>query len=305
MSSLAPTNTRLISRRLAAALISMLAAAPVEVSAAQPLADVMARQVAALARKPVNVPLLIAAGRTALQLGDAHAAAGFFGRARELAPGDAAAHLGMGSTLVALNRPEAAFVEFARAQELGAAPSAIAPDLGLAYDLAGDQLKAQAVYRSALGGRNGAEARQRLALSLAISGDCAAATTMLQPLLAAEDNSALRTRAFILALNGDVAASTAALNEISRGRGSAAEPFLRALPALSAAEKAAALNLGIFPSRISVAASDEIAHDSASGDRGVKPMQYGGTAAPRQTAPSGPEERKKAQLALFGVFPEP
>ena len=103
MSSLASTNTRLISRRLAAALISMLAAAPIEVSAAQPLADVMARQVAALARKPVNVPLLIAAGRTALQLGDAHAAAGFFGRARELAPGDAAAHLGMGSTLVALN----------------------------------------------------------------------------------------------------------------------------------------------------------------------------------------------------------
>ena len=289
----------------AAALIGAAAAAPSHASPAQPLSEVMAQEVAALARRPADVPLLIASGRTALELGDAHAAAGFFGRARELAPKNASAHLGMASTLVALNRPEAAFPEFARAQQLGSPELTVAPELGLAYDLAGEQRKAQATYLSALNGPRGAEARRRLALSLAISGDAAGATTVLQPLVTAGDIAALRTHAFILALNGDVRASTAALNDITRGRGSAAEPFLRALAELSAGEKAAALQLGIFPARISIAAAEDNSTGVSGDEAGVavRPMEYGGPAnpAPRMTA----DQLRRAKLSLYGVFPEP
>ena len=300
-----PKASRLLALGLTAALTSLLAAAPAAGSATQPLSQLMARQVAAVAKKPADVPLLIATGRTALKIGDAHAAAGFFGRARELAPDNAAAHLGMASTLVALNRPDAAFAEFARARDLGTSPGAFAADLGLAYDLAGDQAKAQAVYRSALGGPSGAEARRRLALSLAISGDPTGADAMLQPLITAGDAAALRNRAFVLALAGDVVGSTAALNQLAPGKGSAAEPFLRALAALSAGEKAAALNLGIFPSAVPIAATDQDV-EGAFVDvfPGVpRPMEYGGHLKPGRAMT--PDEQRKASLSLYGVFAEP
>ena len=296
-------RTPFLSLCLCAALIGISAAA--DSRPPHRLADLMVSQVAALARTPANVPLLIASGRTALQLGDAGAASAFFGRACELAPTNASAHVGMAATLVALNRPEAALAEFARAEQLGSPPAAIASDLGLAYDLSGDLSKAQAAYRLGLNGLAAAEARRRLALSLAIAGDRAGAAAMLRPLLASGDPTALRTRAFILALSGDVDGSTAALNEIRRGTGSAAEPFLRALPALSAGEKAAAFNLGIFPSRVSVVGVDssfEIGSDEPSyGTRG--PMEYGGHV--KAGAPPTADEQRKAKLSLYGVFAEP
>ena len=55
-------------------------------------------------------------------------------------------------------------------------------DRGLAYDLLGRQAEAQADYRAALGGPDGDEARRRLALSLAISGNRAGALQTLAPL---------------------------------------------------------------------------------------------------------------------------
>lgn len=298
MSSMDPRTASVSAVCFVAALTSVPARASAQEPVAQRLPRVMTEEVVALARQPTNVHLLIAIGRTALQLGDTRAAAGFFGRARELAPGNGSAHLGMASTLVALNQPDAALVEFARAQQLGSSPSAIALDLGLAYDLAGNQLKAQAAYRSGLTGPDGAEARRRLALSLAIGGDPAAAAAVLQPLLTAGDRPALLTRAFILALGGHVAESAAALDEITRGSGSAAEPFLSALPALSAGEKAAALNLGIFPARITVAAGP-IADQSES----ARPMEYGGPLKLR--SPTTPDQLRKANLALYGIFAEP
>ena len=305
MNSMMPKAMPLFAVWLAAALISVPATASAQASEANRLSDVMVRQVAALARSPRDVSLLIASGRTALQIGDASAAAGFFGRARDLAPGNAAAHLGMASTLVALNQPAPAISEFAHARQLGSSPSALAADLGLAYDVAGDQPKAQAAYRSGLKGGGGAEARRRLALSLAIGGDPSAGAAVLEPLLAAGDRPSLLTRAFILALSGDIADSMAALDRITRGSGSAAEPFLRALPALSAAEKAAMLNLGIFPTRIPIPDADwrlgEIASlDSTPG--AARPMEYGG---PLNPPPSTADQLRNAKLALYGVFPEP
>ena len=101
----------------------------------------------------------------------------------------------------------------------------------------------------AMSGGDGDEARRRLALSLAISGDRAGALATLAPLSAKGDAGVARVRAFVLALTGD---SNAADDRDQRGDagqlgGGRSVP---AAPArLSAGQKAAAVNLGIFPER--------------------------------------------------------
>ena len=92
---------------------------------------------------------------------------------------------------------------FTRAQQLGAPVATFACDRGLAYDLLGRQAEAQADYRMALTGPDADEARRRLALSLAISGNRAEALSTLAPLMAKGDAGAARARAFVLALTGD------------------------------------------------------------------------------------------------------
>jgi hypothetical protein len=118
---------------------------------------------------------------------------------------------------------------------------------GLAYDLLGQQAQAQADYRAALSGADGDEARRRLALSLAISGDKAAALATLSPRMAKGDASAARARAFVLALTGDANGAMVAIDAAMPGSWARVSPFLKRLPTLAAAQKAAAVNLGIFP----------------------------------------------------------
>jgi hypothetical protein len=120
-------------------------------------------------------------------------------------------------------------------------------DRGLAYDLMGRQADAQSDYRAALSGPDGDEARRRLALSLAISGDRNGALQTLAPLAAKADVAASRTRAFVLALTGDASGAVTAINAAMPGSSSSLMPFLQRLPSLAAAQKAAAANLGIFP----------------------------------------------------------
>ena len=122
---------------------------------------------------------LIGAGKAALEIGDAQAAAGFFARADEVNPRSPLPQAGMGAVSVANGEPQAALPYFKRAQQLGAPLATFGCDRGLAYDLLGQQAQAQADYRAALGGRDGDEARRRLALSLAISGDRAGALQTL------------------------------------------------------------------------------------------------------------------------------
>jgi hypothetical protein len=111
----------------------------------------------------------------------------------------------------------------------------------------GQQSQAQNDYRLALAGRDSDEARKRLALSLAISGDRAAALDTLAPLSAKGDAGVARVRAFVLALTGDSNAALTAINAVMPGSGSNVAPFLQRLPGLAAGQKAAAVNLGIFP----------------------------------------------------------
>lgn len=207
----------------------------------------LARYVRALASNPKDFDALIGAGRAALDLGDTHAAAAFFARADDVNPRSPLPQAGMGAVQVATGDPRGALPYFTRAQQLGASLSAFACDRGLAYDLLGRQADAQRDYAAALSGPDHDEARRRLALSLAISGNKAEALETLSPLMAQRDVAAARTRAFVLALTGDSAGAMAAIDSAMPGTSPAVAPLLQRLVSLAPAQKAAAVNLGIFP----------------------------------------------------------
>ncbi|NUT00616.1 MAG: hypothetical protein HOP96_06545 [Sphingomonas sp.] len=207
----------------------------------------LGRYVRTLASDPKDFEALIGAGKSALELGDVQAAAGFFARADEVDPRSPLPQAGMGAVAVANGEPQAALPYFKRAQQLGAPLASFACDRGLAYDLLGRQSEAQADYRAALATRDADEARRRLALSLAISGDRATALQTLAPLSAKGDAGVARVRAFVLALTGDTNAAGNAINAVMPGSASGVAPFLQRLPTLGAGQKAAAVNLGIFP----------------------------------------------------------
>ena len=210
-------------------------------------AAALARYVRTLASDPKDFESLIGAGKAALALDDTQAAAGFFARADEVNPRSPMPQAGMGAVAVANGEPQAALPYFKRAQQLGLPVVNFACDRGLAYDLLGQQAQAQADYRTALTGLDADEARRRLALSLAISGNRADALEALSPLSAKGDNGVARVRAFVLALTGDPNSAMTAMDAVMPGSWSRVAPFLQRLPTLSAGQKAAAVNLGIFP----------------------------------------------------------
>jgi hypothetical protein len=136
---------------------------------------------------------------------------------------------------------------FTRAQQLGASIVILGADRGLAYDLLGRHSDAQADYRAALLGLDADEARRRLALSQAITGDKAGALATLAPLIARADPASSRSRAFVLALSGDLEGARRSLDTAMPGSSVQMAPFLARLPSLRSDQKAAAVNLGIFP----------------------------------------------------------
>jgi Flp pilus assembly protein TadD len=209
--------------------------------------DELGRYLRVLASNPRDFSSLIGAGKAALEIGDTQAAAGFFARADEINPRSPLPQAGMGAVSVANGEAGAAMPYFTRAVQLGAAPAQIGCDRGLAYDLMGQQKLAQADYRAALNGSDATEARRRLALSLAISGDKTGAMQTLAPLSAKGDPAAGRVRAFVLALTGDSQGAMVAIDAAMPGSWARVSPFLQRLPTLAGAQKAAAVNLGIFP----------------------------------------------------------
>ena len=207
----------------------------------------LVRHIHTLASDPKDFDALIGAGKASLDIGDPQAAAGFFARADEVNPRSPLPQAGMGAVSVANGEPGAAMPYFTRATQLGAPQSTISCDRGLAYDLLGQQRQAQADYRAALNGPDATEARRRLALSLAISGDKAGALQTLAPLSAKGDSAVNRVRAFVLALTGDSRGAMVAIDAAMPGSWSRVSPFLQQLPTLRPGQKAAAVNLGIFP----------------------------------------------------------
>lgn len=209
--------------------------------------DALARNMKELATNPRSFNALIGAGRAALALGDTQAAAGFFGRADEVWPDSPLAQAGMGAALAQEGDGSGALQYFSRAAQRGATQSMIGADRGLAYDLVGQHSQAQADYRAALSGQDGDEARRRLALSLAITGKKADALAMLSPLMARGDAAGARCRAFVLALTGDSSGAKNAIEAAMPGSSANMAYFFRKLPELRSDQKAAAVNLGIFP----------------------------------------------------------
>jgi len=212
-------------------------------------AEALARYLRVLARDPGDLEALSGAGSAALAVGDADAAINFFVRAEKISPRDGRIKAGLGSALIQKEQPRAALRLFDNAADLGVSPVDIALDRGLAYDLRGDNRKAQVEYNLLLRTRPGEpEAIRRMALSLAMSGDKVGALTVLDPLLRKRDIAAWRARAFVLAMTGDApGAEAAAYAVLPRYQADALKPFLSRLAALKAAEKAAAVHFGHFP----------------------------------------------------------
>ena len=228
-------------------------------------AAALARYVRTLASDPKDFETLIGAGKAALEMGDAQAAAGFFARADEVNPRSPLPQAGMGAVSVANGDPQAALPYFKRAQELGLPLSAFGCDRGLAYDLLGQQTQAQADYRAALNGRDSDETRRRLALSLAISGDRNGALQTIAPLSAKGDPGVARVRAFVLALTGDPNSAIRAINAVMPGQSAGVAPFIQRLPSLTAGQRAAAVNLGIVPDAGSYAVASNSGGDRLAG----------------------------------------
>lgn len=215
--------------------------------AAESPSDALARYMKILGPSPQSFEALIGAGRAALALGDTQAAAGFFGRAEEVWPSSPLPQAGMGASLAQEGDGSGALQFFTVAMQRGATQSMIGCGRGLAYDLLGRHADAQADYRAALFGSDADEARRRLALSLAITGNKADALSTLSPLMARGDAAAARTRAFVLALTGDASGAKSAMEAAMPGSGAHMAYFFQKLPALRSDQKVAAVNLGIFP----------------------------------------------------------
>src|SRR3954447_21843541 len=97
----------------------------------------LARYLRTLASDPKDFVSLIGAGRAAIELNDAQAAAAFFARADEVNSRSPLPQAGMGAATVLSGNPQAALPYFSRSQQLGATLATIGCDRGLAYDLMG------------------------------------------------------------------------------------------------------------------------------------------------------------------------
>ena len=210
-----------------------------------PLGDELAAEMRLLAANPLDINALVRAGELALKLGDQTAAATFFARAERLDPRNARIKAGMGSLLVQAERPGEALHRFGEAEALGLDPRNYAADRGLAYDLIGQQERAQRDYRLALKDGPADETIRRYALSLGISGKRDMALQQLDPLVRRSDRGAWRSRAFILAMNGDdQGASRIATNMMPPGLAQGLQPFFERLPGLGPTDRAFAVHFG-------------------------------------------------------------
>lgn len=202
-----------------------------------------------LARQPTDMEALLGAGMASYELGDAQAANGFFTRANLVNPRNGRAKLGLALVSVALKQPREAATYFDDAAALGEPATAYLPERALAYDLTGQQDKAQRDYETALRATPGnSDLIRAYAVSLGISGKVDLAEAQLRPLLFRSDRAAWRDRTMILAMNGRTAeARKIAQTIMPRSLADGMEPYLIRMGSLTASQKAAATHYGQFP----------------------------------------------------------
>jgi hypothetical protein len=198
-----------------------------------------------LASNPRNVDALVRAGELSLGLGDLSGAAALFARAEKVDPRNGRMKAGMASILVRSERPGQALRYFAQAEAFGLQPRFFASDRGLAYDLIGEQDRAQRDYRVALRDASDDETIRRYALSLGISGKRDLALKQLDPLVLKKDRGAWRARAFILAMSNDQRGAETIVTTMMPGAAAQGlQPFFQRLPTLSPADRAFAVHFG-------------------------------------------------------------
>jgi len=233
---------------LAASALSPAYAQPVVQPLPGPEAQRLSEALRALGQDPQSLSALIAAGEASLALQDVDAANGFFRRAEAVSPGDGRIKAGLAAALVQRRQPAEALRLFAEAEQVGALPVNYIAERGLAYDLVGDNARAQRDYTVALSVKSDPVIVRRLALSQAIAGDQRAAEASLLPLLQQQDLAAYRTRAFALAIAGKADEAVSIARTMLPDRlSSGIAPYLRYMPQLTRAQQAAAANLGVFP----------------------------------------------------------
>jgi tetratricopeptide (TPR) repeat protein len=211
-----------------------------------PDADALAEQMRILATDAKNADALTKAGELTLKLGDPAAAAVLFSRAEAVRPRDGRLKADEAAVLVHMERPGEALRLFQQAEALGADMADFAAERGLAYDLIGQQERAQRDYRTALAQRpDDAETMRRYALSLGISGQREQALAEIDPLVRKQDHAGWRDRAFILAMTGDPdQADKIAKAMLPPDMASGLAPFFERLPRLSAVDRAFAVHFG-------------------------------------------------------------
>ena len=309
---MAPRHRNVASIRVglafAAATLSLVPAVP---AGAEPVvqelpgtgaASRLADALRVLTSNDTDVPALIAAGQAALELQDAAAAYGFFARAQLVSPRNPQVEVGLGRTLVLLERADEALLHFAAARSLGADERTFAGERGLANDIRGDFGAAQADYRIALSLRGDDEVARRLALSQAIGGDARGALATLAPLVARGDAASWRARAFILAMDGDLqGARGIASARMSPGMAGLFDRFFSRLPTLNPAERARAVHFGDMPADGARYASVRAAGDRLALATNTQPpprsvVQPGGRAAGGALIPRGAPPVARARV---------
>ena len=233
-----------------------------------------------IARNPQDVDALLGAGQAALDLGDVQAANGFFTRANTVNPRLGRVKMGLAGVQLALKQPEDAAANYDAAEALGEPIGNNLADRGLAYDLTGQQAKAQRDYQAALRANPGdSKTVIRYAVSLGISGHLAEADKLLEPALTAGDREAWRFRAFIYAMNGRVGeARNITQSVMPKGLADALDPYMARVSLLTPAQKAAAAHYGDFPANVL---------------RLAVPAQAPATVAARETKPAEPARAER------------
>lgn len=264
---------------VASAAAQQTVSQPVVQSLPSPEVQRLNRALVALAKAPRDRDALIEAGQASLGVEDLEAAIGFFGRAAEVDPGHPGVTQGLASVYLRAGRAGEALVQFDRALAAGVDERAVLSDRALTLDLVGEQAEAQAGYARALElDPANDEARRRLALSHAISGNRARFEDTLRPLLDRRDMAAQRTRAFGLAILGDSARATAIVEQVMpRDLATRLVPYLAYMPRLTKPQQAAAANLGLFPRAADIGRDDPRLARFAAEER-----------ADARLAPSGP-----------------
>ena len=240
-----------------------------------------------LSRNPDSVPALVEAGRASLKLEDVAAAKTFFDRARGVEPGDPRVLEGLAVVAVRQRRAAEAVQLFAQAERAGASLRGFEADRGLAYDLVGDNARAQSFYGEALSREESNELIRRLALSYAIAGDREASEATLLPLLQRRDLAAYRARAFALAILGRQDEAVSIIETMLPERlATRLTPYMRVMPRLTKSQQAAAANLGVFPPNNQIGRDDSAlaALDTST----ARPAPGTSPIADSRLAPSGP-----------------